>query len=301
MSDSILHGKIPPMGISVGALWGLISLGSWGTADYLARCYANQVGSNRTAFYVRFISLFPPILVLAAQAYLGQLHSPIDWPVVWKLGPLLGASLALSYVAYYRGLEIGTISIVAAVSSAWFAVGVLLAFIFLDEVLSIQQTLVIGIIAGGIIMLSGLKSSSQYRPTGFLYGLASMIFMGISTLLFRYLVEAAGAMLTSLIGSIVSVVLLWLWIHRSNVTLSLPAKQGLHILIAAGLLDVGGVLSLLVGLTQAPIFIVAPLAAAHPIVTMSLAWIFLRERLLVLQWIGVALTLVGIITLSAIH
>ena len=128
-----------------------------------------------------------------------------------------------------------------------------------------------------------------------------MIFMGISTLLFKYLVEAAGAMLTSLIGSIVSVVLLWLWIHRSNVTLSLPAKQGLHILIAAGLLDVGGVLSLLVGLTQAPIFIVAPLAAAHPIVTMSLAWIFLRERLLVLQWIGVALTLVGIITLSAIH
>ena len=89
------------MAISLGALCGLISLVSWGVADYLAKLYATQVGSSRTAFYVRFISLFPPILFLGIQAYIGQLYSPIDWPMVWKVGPLLGVVLALSYVLAY--------------------------------------------------------------------------------------------------------------------------------------------------------------------------------------------------------
>ena len=284
--------------ISLGALWGLISLVSWGVADYLARSYATQVGSSRTAFYVRFISLFPPILFLAIQAYSGQLYSPIDWPVIWKLGPLLGAVLALSYVSYYRGLENGTVSVVVTVGSAWFAVGVILAFIFRGEVLSIYQSLVIGIIAIGIIMLSGLQPSARGRPTGFAYGLASMLFMGIATLLFKYLVEAAGPMLTSFVGSLVSVILLWIWLHSSGSNVTLPGMKGLHTLIAAGLLDVAGVLCMIIGLAQAPIFIVGPLAAAHPIVTMSLARVFLKERLSELQWVGVTLTIAGVIVLS---
>jgi len=285
--------------ISSGALWGLLSLVFWGVADYLARSYAIQVGSGRTAFYVRFISLLPPLLVLAIQAYLGRLYTPIDWPVVWKLGPLLGAVLALAYVSYYRGLETGTVSIVAAVSSAWFAVGVILAFIFLGEALSIYQALVIGIITIGIIMLSGVQPSPGGRPTGFGYGLAAMLFGGIATLLFKYMVEAAGPMLTSFVGSIGSVMLLWLWLQHSGVIIKLPGRKRLHILIAAGLLDVTGVLFMIIGLAQAPIFIVAPLAAAHPIVTMSLAGIFLKERLSTLQWVGVALTILGVIVLSA--
>ncbi|MQF48299.1 DMT family transporter [SAR202 cluster bacterium AC-647-N09_OGT_505m] len=287
------------MAISLGALCGLISLVSWGVADYLAKLYATQVGSSRTAFYVRFLSLFPPLLVLAIQACLGQLYSPIDWPVIWKLGPLLGAVLALSYVSYYRGLETGTVSIVASVSSAWFAVAVILAFIFLGEVLSIYQALVIGIIAIGIIMLSGLQSSSRGRPTGFAYGLASMLFMGIATLLYKYLVEAAGPMMSSFVGSLVSVILLWIWLQSSGFTLRLPGRKGLHTLIATGLLDVAGLICMIIGLAQAPIFMVAPLAAAHPIVTMSLAVVFLKERLSILQWVGVILTIAGVIVLSA--
>ena len=56
---------------------------------------------------------------------------------------------------------------------------------------------------------------------------------------------------------------------------------------------------MIIGLAQAPIFIVAPLAAAYPIVTMSLAGVFLKERLSILQWVSVILTTAGIIVLSA--
>ena len=132
------------MQISLGAIWGLISLFSWGVGDYLARIYSTKFGSLRTAFYIRFISLFPPLLIFPVQAYLGQLYNPTDWTVVLQLGPILGTVLALAAVAYYRGLETGTVSIVVAITSAWFAVGVILAFILLGEVLSIQQALIIG-------------------------------------------------------------------------------------------------------------------------------------------------------------
>ena len=67
----------------------------------------------------------------------------------------------------------------------------------------------------------------------------------------------------------------------------------------AGLLEAGGVLAMIIGLSQAPIFIVAPLSAAHPIVTMLLALIFLKERLSRVQSVGVMLTVLGVIALSA--
>ena len=287
------------MEISLGAIWGLISLFSWGVADYLARIYSIKVGGLTTAFYIRFISLSPPLLIFPVQAYLGQLYNPTDWSVVLKLGPVLGAILALAYVAYYRGLETGTVSIVAAVASAWFSVGVILAFFFLGEVLSIYQALIIGIIAIGIIMLSGLQTSTKGKPTGFSYGLASALFLGTATLLFKYLGEASGPIMTSFVGSLGSVILLWKWLRVSGFTVELPKREGLHILMAAGLLDVGGVLCMIIGMSQAPIFIVASLSAAHPIVTMSLAFIFLKERLSKIQSAGVMLTVAGVIALSA--
>ena len=126
-----------------------------------------------------------------------------------------------------------------------------------------------------------------------------MLFMGIATLLFKYLVEAAGPMLASFVGSLVSVILLWIWLQSSGFTIRLPGRKGLHTLIATGLLDVVGMICMIIGLAQAPIFIVAPLAAAHPIVTMSLAGVFLKERLSILQWVGVILTTAGVIVLSA--
>ena len=190
----------------------------------------------------------PPLLVFPLQAYLGQLYSPIDWSTVLKLGPVLGAVLALGYVSYYRGLEIGSVSIVSGVTSAWFAVGVVLAFIFLGEGLTIYQVLVIAIIAIGIIMLSGMQISMKGKRTGFEYGLASMFFLGTATLLFKYLGNASGPIMTSFLGSLGSVILLWIWLRISGLKVRLPEKEGLHILMVAGLLDVGGVLCMIIGL-----------------------------------------------------
>ena len=287
------------MQISLGAIWGMISLFSWGVGDYLARIYSTKVGSLRTAFYIRFISLFPSLLIFPVQAYLGQLYNPTDWTVVLQLGPILGIVLALAAVAYYRGLETGVVSIVVAVTSAWFAVGVILAFILLGEVLSIQQALIIGIIAMGIIMLSGLQTSTKDKSTGFLLGLTSMFLLGTATLLFKYLGEASGSIMTSFVGSLGSIIMLWVWLRISGLEVVLPKREGIQVLIAAGLLEAGGVLSMIIGLSQAPIFIVAPLSAAHPIVTMSLALIFLKERLSRVQSVGVMLTVLGVIALSA--
>ena len=171
------------MQISLGAICGLISLFSWGVGDYLARIYSTKVGSLRTAFYIRFISIFLPLTIFPVQAYLGQLYNPTDWTVVLKLGPRLGLVLALAGVAYYRGLETGVVSIVVAVTSAWFAVGVILAFILLGEVLSIQQALIIGIIAMGIIMISGLQTSTKDKSTAFLLGLKSMFLIFLEELM----------------------------------------------------------------------------------------------------------------------
>ena len=126
-----------------------------------------------------------------------------------------------------------------------------------------------------------------------------MLLLGTATLLFKYLGEASGPIMTSFVGSLGSIIVLWIWLRVSGLKVGLPRREGIQILMLAGILDVGGVLCMIIGLSQAPIFIVASLSAAHPIVTMSLALLFLKERLSKVQSIGVILTVLGVIALSA--
>ena len=176
--------------------------------------------------------------------------------------------------------------------------GVILAFILLDEVLSIHQALLIGIISTGIIMLSGLQTSTNGKPTGFTYGVAAMLLLGTATLLFKYLGEASGPIITSFVGSIGSIIVRWIWLRIFGFKVGLPKREGIHVLMLAGFLDVGGVLCMIIGISQAPIFIVASLSAAHPIVTMVLALDFLKESLSKVETVGVMLTVLGVIALS---
>ena len=75
-----------------------------------------------------------------------------------------------------------------------------------------------------------------------------------------------------------------------NEAIQLPrGGKGLLLLVAAGLLDSGGFVGFNLGVDAAPVALVAPIVAAHPIVTVALAVVLLRERPRSLQWVGAGL------------
>lgn len=81
----------------------------------------------------------------------------------------------------------------------------------------------------------------------------------------------------------------------------LPLKlEGSAIALAAvtGALGIGGTIMLYLMLRIAPTSIVIPLSALYPVITVTLSFLILRERITAQQWVGIAFALVAIALLS---
>jgi uncharacterized membrane protein len=69
-------------------------------------------------------------------------------------------------------------------------------------------------------------------------------------------------------------------------------------LFASGILDTSAFLATNAGLQTGQVSVVSVLASLYGAVTVLLAWIFLRERLEISQWFGIAMIFVGIVLVS---
>jgi uncharacterized membrane protein len=74
--------------------------------------------------------------------------------------------------------------------------------------------------------------------------------------------------------------------------------------VGVGLLDTGSLLALAQGMVAeqgARVSLLGPLYGAYPVVTVLLTQLFLKEKLVANQWVGVALVVVGTVFISIIQ
>ena len=287
------------MPIRADILWSFLSLVSLGVGDFLGRQSSVRIGSLSTAFYVQITGLALPTVILAAQAAFQKVDSTADLSTAAWLGPAVGFTLAAAYLVYYRGLAMGKVSVVTAVASAWLAVSVLLAWLLLGEVIAPPQWGIIGAITCGILMLSARGTTRGSGQTGFWYGVGAMLTIGMAAALIKPLSLATTPILAILVSKVFTLALLLVVALVQRAPVSWPGKGSRGIVAAAGLLDSLGFIAYSIGLTTGSVFTVAPITAAHSIVTMSLAWLFLHERPARIQALGIAITMAGVIGLSA--
>ena len=127
-----------------------------------------RTGSLNTAFLVQAIGWILPALYLGMSLIVSGVDSDIDWAALARLAPLTAVLLGVGYIVHYRGLEVGSVSVVSAVTSAWLLISVLLAALFLDEaVTSPQWALILGV-TGGIVLLSLQRGSHAWQRNRFL-------------------------------------------------------------------------------------------------------------------------------------
>ena len=94
-------------------------------------------------------------------------------------------------------------------------------------------------------------------------------------------------MLAVLVVRGVSIVPTYAFVRLKKVDVRLPTdRKGWALLAAVGLLDAGGYVGYNLGVDSAPVAVVAPIAAAHPVATIALAVALGRERPHALQWTG---------------
>ena len=288
--------------------WGFSGLLAWGIADYLARVASHRIGSVSTALFTQLIGLALPLAFVAFEAATGRLS--VNWPTLALWAPLTGAALGVGYLVYYTGLARGAVTVVSSATSAWLAVTVLIAVALFGERTSPGQLALMAAILVGILLLSagpltgsrliGSPLTGSGISSGVPWGLGAMLGIGVAMALFDPATAAAGPMLAVLVVRALSAVPTYAFARARRIPVRLPAgRGGWSLLAAVGILDAAGYVGYNLGVASAPVSLVAPIAAAHPVATITLAVIINHERPHATQWAGATLTIAATIALSA--
>ena len=288
-----------PIDSLAGIIWGAVGLLSWGVADYLARAVAMRVGSLSAVVLIQAIGLVLPLPFVIAT-FTTASGQEIDWGALIVWAPLSAGLLGAGYISYYTGLHRGSVSVVTSAASAWLAVTVMVTVVFFGERVSPLQGLLMAVVLGGIFTMSTQPTTRSGHSAGLLWGLGAMAGLGVCLALLNQVTAAAGPMLALLVVRALSLIPTALFMRARNETIQLPrGSKGLLLLVAAALLDSGGFVGFNLGVDAAPVALVAPIVAAHPIVTVAFAVVLLRERPRSLQWVGAGVTVAAVVALSA--
>lgn len=196
-------------------------------------------------------------------------------------------------------------SVVAPITAGWSVITALLAFFLFQEPLTPIQIIGITIVFVGVFFTSTnfaefKKSVKQGRKAGILDGIVTMIAWGITYALIRPITTAVGPIMALLLFRLVAVLALFSWTAVTKTKFSFPTKIIFLFIATAGLLDFLGFLAFNFGITSQLVSIVSPIAATAPAVTITLAYFFLKERLVNNQKLGIIAILAGLVPISLI-
>ena len=127
------------------------------------------------------------------------------------------------------------------------------------------------VVLGGILLLSIQRTTKTGKSAGMVWGLGAMAGLGVSLAVLDRVTEAGGAMLAVFGARALSVIPVYAFMRSRGVGIQLPrGRGGWGLLVAAALLDAGGFVGFNLGVDVAPVAVVAPIVAAHPVVTTGL-------------------------------
>ena len=130
-------------------LSGIGGMFGWGIYDFLGGVYAKQIGPFKSFFWSQLAGLTSALLLIFVFAI--NLNVPV---LAIILLPIAAIFYSAGYLFFFKGFEIGNVSIVAAAMNLWAVFTMLFAFIFMGQRLSTLQSLGVFMIISGVTLAS---------------------------------------------------------------------------------------------------------------------------------------------------
>jgi drug/metabolite transporter (DMT)-like permease len=262
---------------------------TWGFADFFGPLKGRTLGALRVLVYVQLGGLVVIALIVAIRG-----KGPADLAALFAIPAAISGTLGL--YAYYRGMAVGAMSIVAPIAGISAAVPVIFGIATGDRP-SLWQWLGIAGALGGVFLASREPGPGARVAAG--VGLALLAAIGFGGY-FPPMHEAGNADFwwASLFFRMTStsVILAAVAIRRPSLAVD-PIQVPVLALIGIG--DMLGNLLFAAASTSGLVSITSVLASLYPIVTVVLARLVLKERVARSQEAGIALTLAGVALISA--
>jgi drug/metabolite transporter (DMT)-like permease len=264
---------------------------SWGLADFFGPLQGRTLGALRTLVWVQLGGLAAIALIVAVR-WIG----PKDAAALLAIPAAISGTLGL--FAYYRGIAVGAISIVAPIAGISAIVPVIVG-IASGESPSGLQLAGIACALVGVFLAAREPGSGGETKLAAGAGLAVLAAIGFGGYFpFMHAAGNADYWWASLIFRIAStsVILVAVLVRRPNIVV--PGRI-LPWLALIGVGDMFGNLLYAAASTTGLVSVTSVLASLYPIVTVVLARIVLSERVARTQEAGIGLTLAGVVLISA--
>ena len=277
-------------------LLGIGGMFGWGIYDFLGGIFAKQMGSFKSLFWSQLAGLIS-ILILAYF-----LKTSINVPIlVIILSPIAAIVYSAGYLFFFKGFEIGNVSIIAATMNLWAVFTMLFAFIFMGQRLSTMQTLGVLMILSGATLASvnwsEIRNQRFQLSSGVKEAILGAFFFGVFWNISEIISEKVGWLLTTLFVKlgIILFLLFFSFLVKQEISLIKISAKIKCIILLMGIVEVGAVALVNYGLTIGDAILITPIASALSIVTILLAIIFLKDKVTKIQGVGIITAIAGVI------
>lgn len=265
---------------------------AWGASDFVAGLAARRVRVLAVLLVSQVVGL---ALVTAVVAVRSEPPPGLRELAFAALSSLAGVG---GLAAFYRGLAVGAMSVVAPLSAGGAVIPIVVGLLAGERPQALQLVGV-ALVTGGAMLASierahGVRSVQLAR--GVPYALAAAVGFGM---FFVFVDQAAAASAEwTLVGNRFTGVIVLAFV-AAIVRPPLPSGTGLLPLVVVGVLDTSANLLFAFASRLGLLSLGAALGSLYPVVVVVLARVFLGERLARVQALGVGAALAGVALVSA--
>ncbi len=281
----------------VGVLCGVVALFFFAFSDFYLAKSSRRIGSFRAVLWFN-------VLILCVLLVLGLCFFRLQEisTTTAEIAIVIGVTGIIGYLSFARGLEVGIVSIVSTIGSAWAPIAVILGVLLLSESLTLLEISAICLIIVGTVAISlnvkeitrkGLKRLRR----GIAYALVALFCWGIYFFLLKILVDRIGWFPATLFVMPPAVAFVILYGLATKQPMKI-GKLDLPFIIIVAVASLTATVAYNVGVSYSYVAIVAPLTGASPAVLVMLALVFLKEKVTTNQKIGIISIILGIIFMA---
>ena len=268
---------------------GVLAALCWGIHDICIRYISQKTGIFPAIFTVL---TFGTIILAPVCLYFGNWENLTGF-AIWH-SSISGALFTLACIGLYKAFAIGPVSLVAPIVGSYPIMSVGLAIWNGGSITLIQVMSVFGILLGITIVAHGDNDDgTQNRKYAIVWAVSSAVgFFG--SFAFGQAAAGLGAELPVIwlarIAGIVALLLITVPLRLDI----LPNLRQIPTLAVMGLLDATALAVVIYAGTQEFAVFATVTASTFGLVTVVLAWAFLREKMTPKQWLGVTLVFIAI-------
>lgn len=282
----------------MGVAFGLAAAFLWGLADFNAAVASRMTGAFRVVLGFHIVATVILGVIVAATGALDGFDPAGLWKFAW-----VGALGVLSYLTFYKALEIGPISIISPIVSAYAAVSLILAVIVLGERLTTGQLAAVLVVMLGVLLASSdlrqIHTIERHQLLGL--ALAFVTVVAIGSFVFGnayYAIDYGWLVPIFLSRGFATVFLLLLSLRNGTWRFPDRSPKLLAIIVLLAIVDTGGYVAFNLGAERAETSIVSAAAAPYAVIPIVAGVLVFHERPVPIQWLGIAAVVGGVVLLG---